>query len=114
MPVISGGKFVVLGGASQVGATIAEQLLAGGAREVVLLDNLELLFDVRLQQNPLRCLQALARHRTIVATWNGAVLGAGSPVATLTYAVPNHPEYRREPLGDTLLVLSRTDGLFPA
>jgi UDP-glucose 4-epimerase len=42
MPAISGGKFVVLGGASQVGATIAEQLLGGGAREVVLLDNLSL------------------------------------------------------------------------
>lgn len=42
MPVISGGKFVVLGGASQVGAGIGEQLLAGGAREVVLLDNLSL------------------------------------------------------------------------
>lgn len=42
MPVISGGKFVVLGGASQVGSNIAEQLLAGGAREVVLFDNLAL------------------------------------------------------------------------
>ena len=42
MPVIAGGKFVVLGGASQVGATIAEQLLVQGAREVVLLDNLML------------------------------------------------------------------------
>jgi UDP-glucose 4-epimerase len=42
MPVIAGGKFVVLGGASQVGSHIAEQLLAAGAREVVLLDNLSL------------------------------------------------------------------------
>jgi len=42
MPVISGGKFVVLGGASQIGATIAEQLLARGAGEVLLLDNLSL------------------------------------------------------------------------
>ncbi len=42
MPSISGGKFVVLGGASQVGSHIGEQLLAGGAREVVLLDNLSL------------------------------------------------------------------------
>ena len=42
MPAISGGKFVVLGGASQVGSHIGEQLLAGGAREVVLLDNLSL------------------------------------------------------------------------
>jgi UDP-glucose 4-epimerase len=42
MPAISGAKFVVLGGASQVGSTIGEQLLGAGAREVVLLDNLRL------------------------------------------------------------------------
>jgi len=42
MPAISGGKFVVAGGASQLGSHIGEQLLASGAREVVLLDNLSL------------------------------------------------------------------------
>lgn len=42
MPSISGGKFVVVGGASLVGSHIGEQLLAQGAREVVLLDNLTL------------------------------------------------------------------------
>ena len=40
MPSISSGKFVVIGGASQVGTHIGEQLLTGGAREVVLVDNL--------------------------------------------------------------------------
>jgi UDP-glucose 4-epimerase len=42
MPDISGGRFVVVGGASQVGSHIGEQLLAAGAGEVVLLDNLSL------------------------------------------------------------------------
>ena len=42
MPAIAGGRFVVVGGASQVGSHIGEQLLTGGAREVVLLDNLSL------------------------------------------------------------------------
>lgn len=40
MPAISGSKFIVLGGASQVGSHIGEQLLGAEAREVVLLDNL--------------------------------------------------------------------------
>jgi UDP-glucose 4-epimerase len=40
MPVIAGGKFVVIGGASQIGSHIGQQLLAAGAREVVLVDNL--------------------------------------------------------------------------
>jgi len=42
MPYISGGKFVVIGGASLLGSHIGEQLLSGGAREVVLLDSLAL------------------------------------------------------------------------
>lgn len=42
MPAIRNGKFVIVGGASQVASYIGEQLLEGGAREVVLLDNLSL------------------------------------------------------------------------
>jgi UDP-glucose 4-epimerase len=42
MPSISEGKFVVVGGASLLGSHIGEQLLAGGAREVVMLDSLAL------------------------------------------------------------------------
>jgi UDP-glucose 4-epimerase len=42
MPSISGGKFVVVGAASQVGSHICEMLLQAEAREVVLLDNLSL------------------------------------------------------------------------
>jgi UDP-glucose 4-epimerase len=42
MPNIAGGKFVITGGASQIGIHVAERLLIGQAREVVLLDNLSL------------------------------------------------------------------------
>lgn len=42
MPSIAQGKFVVVGGASLLGSHIGEQLLVGGAREVVLLDSLAL------------------------------------------------------------------------
>jgi UDP-glucose 4-epimerase len=42
MPGISDGKYVVVGGASLLGSHIGEQLLSGGAREVILLDNLAL------------------------------------------------------------------------
>ncbi|WP_322488569.1 BREX-3 system P-loop-containing protein BrxF [Chloroflexus sp.] len=69
------------------------------AAELVLLDNIELLFDVHLHVDPLRLLQRLARNRTVVATWNGTVGPNG-----LTYAVPGHPEYRRYPTGDLVIV----------
>lgn len=42
MPKILNGRFVILGGASQVGSHIADQLLLADAREVVLVDNLSL------------------------------------------------------------------------
>ncbi|BBM69554.1 ATPase AAA [Rhodothermus marinus] len=67
--------------------------------DVALLDNLELLFDVHLNQDPLRLLQQLSRNKTIVATWNGAV-----SEGHLTYASPNHPEYKKYSLSDTLVV----------
>jgi len=58
--------------------------------EVILLDNIEVLFDVQLKQDPLRLLQGLSRNKTVVAAWNGS-----SDDQQLTYAVPGHPEYRR-------------------
>ena len=65
--------------------------------KMVLLDNLEVLFDVGLRQDPLRLLQGLARNRIVVAAWNGAAGGF------LTYAAPGHPEHRRYPIRDFLV-----------
>ena len=66
--------------------------------ELVLLDNIEILFDIHLKQDPLRLLQGLSRNKTVVATWNGTVVDG-----YLTYAVPGHPEYRRYPIRDFLV-----------
>jgi len=65
---------------------------------LVLLDNIEILFDVHLKQDPLRLLQGLSRNRTVVAAWNGSIVDGH-----MTYAVPDHPEYRRYPIRDFLV-----------
>jgi len=62
---------------------------------LVLLDNIEILFDVHLKQDPLRLLQGLSRNKTVVVAWPGRVLND-----TLIYAEPEHPEYRRYPRED--------------
>lgn len=67
--------------------------------QVVLLDNIEILFDVTLKQDPLRLLQGLSRNRTAVAAWSGAVVDR-----FLLYAQPDHPEYRRYPVDDLVVV----------
>jgi len=67
--------------------------------QVVLIDNIEILFEVSLKQDPLRLLQQISRNRTLVAAWNGTIAGG-----YLTYAATNHPEYRRYPAHDLLAV----------
>jgi hypothetical protein len=86
---------------------LLEDIVQGDCEQVILLDNVELLFDVALQLHPLRCLQTLARQRTIVAAWNGTVTNG-----LLTYAVPGHPEYRRYPLTNLLVVCPTTPARF--
>jgi len=70
----------------------------------VILDNIEILFDVALRLEPLGCLQAMARSRTIVAAWNGEV-----SEGHLTYAVPGHPEFKRYPVAGLLMVGTSAD-----
>lgn len=58
------------------------------AGDAVCLDNIELLFEPELHQDPLGCLQRLSRTKTLIVAWGGAWQGAA-----LTYAHPGHPEY---------------------
>ena len=68
-------------------------IVAETASDVVLLDNIGLLFDIALRQNPLGLLQRLSRRRTVVAAWNGSIEDGH-----ILHAVPGHPEYRRYPV----------------
>ncbi len=78
---------------------ILREIVSNGDNVMILLDNIEVLFDLTLQQDPLRLLQGLSRNRTVVAAWNGSVSNG-----SLTYATPDHPEYRRYPIRDHLVV----------
>ena len=78
---------------------LLERIVSESGSDVVLLDHIELLFDVSLRQDPLRLLQYLSRHRTVIAAWNGSIDGAFA-----CFAQPGHPEYRRYPLDGILTV----------
>jgi hypothetical protein len=82
---------------------LLEELVAEGDASLVLLDNLEILFDPILRLDPLRSLQRLSRHRTIVAAWTGEVVGEDARQLALTYAEPGHPEHRRYAAGDLVI-----------
>jgi hypothetical protein len=67
--------------------------------DVILLDNIEILFDVSLRQDPLRLLQGLSRNKIVVVAWNGSIDNE-----YLIYATPDHPEYRRYPARDFFVI----------
>ncbi len=73
--------------------------IVDGLEGEVLLDNIEVLFDPQLAQDPLRLLQGLARNRTVVAAWPGGYDGE-----VLTYAEPGHPEWRRYRTPEAMVV----------
>ena len=89
-----------LPGVAQTRADRTDLIVRGGAppENLILLDNIEILFDVALKQDPLRLLQGLSRNKTIIASWNGSI-----DKDSLTYAVPGHPEYRRYSSRDLLI-----------
>ena len=82
-------------------ARIVDDIVRDQASDTVLFDNIEMLFHPDLKQDPIRLLQRLSRNRTIIATWRGAQLGS-----SLTYADPDHPEFRRFEEHQALIVLS--------
>lgn len=73
--------------------------------DVVLLDNLEILFDTGLEVEPLRILQVSSRNRTVVASWNG-----GFQDGTLTYAEPGHPEFIQFKQTEAIIITVGTSG----
>jgi predicted ATPase len=78
---------------------LLKEMIAAMPGDVVLLDNLEILFDTALEVQPLRLLQVSSRNRTIVASWNGTFQGG-----TLTYAEPGHPEFVQFKQTDVVVV----------
>ncbi len=67
--------------------------------EIVLLDNIEILFSPDLEQNPLALFRSLARNRTLVVSWPGQLMSG-----KLTYAEAGHPEARELLIDDTTVV----------
>ena len=77
---------------------LLSDILEQAKSEVILLDNIEILFDASFKQDPLRLLQGLSRNKTIVASYSGMIDGE-----YLVYAQPDHPEYKRYPTRDLLI-----------
>ena len=73
--------------------------IADKNRSPIIFDNLEILFDTDLKQDPLRLLQDLSRNHTVLASWSGSFNGQ-----RLIYSETGHSEYRRYETVDALIV----------
>ena len=78
---------------------LLKEVIASAPGDVVLLDNLEILFDPALEVEPLRLLQVSSRNRTVVASWNGTFKDG-----TLNYAEPGHPEFLQVKQAEAVIV----------
>jgi hypothetical protein len=77
---------------------LLSDLIASVPTSPVVLDNLEMLFDITLKLDPIACLKHASRNRTVVASFPGVVEDGH-----LIYAEPSHAEYRRFPAEDLLI-----------
>ncbi len=77
---------------------ILEQIV-DKAQSTVVLDNLEILFDKDMKQDPLRLLQGISRNRSVVASWNGT-----AAEGNLMYAETGHPEFQSYHMADLTVV----------
>ena len=78
---------------------LLSEIVGTSEAELILLDNIEVLFDIALKHDPLRLLQGLSRNKTLVVAWSGFIDGEH-----MVYAMPDHLEYKRYPLRDFLVV----------
>ena len=80
-------------------ASAADDLLNERPATPILIDRIEMLFHPDLKQDPLRLFQVLSRNRILVVSWPGTYLER-----VLTYAEPEHPEYRRYHAPEALII----------
>lgn len=79
------------------------ELIGQHARgDLVLLDNIELLFDRTLRLNPLDLLKRHAHTKCVVAVWPGELHG-DARTGRLVYAALGHPEHQDYSLAGVVL-----------
>jgi len=77
---------------------LLQEIINSAEGELILLDNIELLFDSALKQDPVKLLQSVSRNKTVVVAWTGSTVDG-----SLLYAKPGHPEYQKYPIADYLV-----------
>jgi hypothetical protein len=74
---------------------IMSNIMNKNTSDVIILDNIEIVFDPELKRNPLQLFRHISRNHTIIVSWPGKYENQ-----KLSYAEPYHPEYFEEKVTD--------------
>ncbi len=78
---------------------LLEEVTDSCSSDIVILSDIEMLFDPDLNHDPLRLLQEISRNRHIVVVWPGKITKN-----RIEYAVPDHREYRSYEIHEFLVM----------
>lgn len=78
---------------------IIEDILSKYAEETIILDNIEMLFNPQLKQDPLGLLKKASRNKTLIIAWNGTIDNKH-----LIYSEPGFPEYKKYDIQDITVI----------
>ncbi len=85
---------------------IMSDIVNKNTSEVILIDNIEIIFNPELKRDPLQLFRHISRNKTIIVSWPGSYENQ-----KLSYAEPYHPEYFEEKVTDlTIQNLSEQEG----
>ncbi len=85
---------------------IMSDIVNSNASKVIILDNIEIVFNPELKRDPLQLFRHISRNKTIIVSWPGKYENQ-----KLSYAEPHHPEYFEEKVTDlTIHSLSEQEG----
>jgi predicted ATP-binding protein involved in virulence len=85
---------------------IMSDIVNKNTSEVILIDNIEIVFNPELKRDPLQLFRHISRNKTIIVSWPGRY-----EKQKLSYAEPYHPEYFEEKVTDlTIHSLSEQEG----
>ena len=74
---------------------IVKDIIDSQSQDTLLIDNIELLFDVSLKIDPMKLIKGMSRNKTLIVSWSGHVDNG-----TIIYAEPSHSEYKKYLIDD--------------
>lgn len=78
---------------------ILSEIINVESHQIICLDYYEILFEPSLQINPFELFKNISRNKTLIIAWRGII-----DKTHFIYANPGHPEYRKYPIDEIIVI----------